>query len=117
MEEFENEEIDGYKSVNEYLNEIEYSDYYEMNDEIFRLISEDGLVEQLEEVYNETLNKDDFEYMSLELTDDDSEGLMNDDDDVVDKFNVLSTKLKKLKQNTYDLIDYDNGVVYIINLK
>ena len=117
MEEFENEEIDGYKSVNEYLNEIEYSDYYEMNDEIFRLISEDGLVEQLEEVYNETLNKDDFEYMSLELTDDDSEGLMNDDDDVVDKFNVLSTKIKKLKQNTYDLIDYDNGVVYIINLK
>ena len=58
-------------------------------------------------------------FTTLNLTSKDKNGLIEFDDDVIEKFNDFDIKLKSMSEypfNKLDLIDYDNGVVYIIRL-
>ena len=119
MEQFENDDLDKYKSINDYMEDVDYGTYDELTDELYYLISEDGWLGQLEEEYEEEYSVEDFEYTTLDLSDEDREGLMNEDDDIVDKFNDFDIKLKETQLypfDTLDFIDYDKGIVYIINL-
>jgi len=119
MEEFENEDLDNYKSVNDYMEDVDYGTYDELTDELYKLISEEGWLEQLQEEYEEEYSIEDFEYTTLELTEEDSEGLINMEDDIVEKFNDFDIKLKETQRypfDTLDFIDYDNGIVYVVNL-
>ena len=46
-------------------------------------------------------------------------GLINMEDDIIEKFNDFDIKLKETQEypyDTLDFIDYDKGIVYIIRL-
>lgn len=120
MDEFENEELENYKSVNDYIeDDVDYGAYDELTEELYKMISEEGWLEQLQDEYEEEYSIEDFEYTTLQLTDEDTEGLINMDNNIVDKFNEFDVKLKESQlypYDTNDFIDYDKGIVYVINL-
>lgn len=106
-------------NINNYLNQIEYGDYKDLPQFLFDMISMEGWLVNIEEEYNEEYYIDDFEYLTLELSDEDKKGLKNMDKNVVEKFSKLDLELKKqmtYPYDTLDFIDYDKGVVHIIRL-
>jgi hypothetical protein len=55
----------------------------------------------------------------LNLSKEDKAGVINMDENVVNKFNEFDVKLKEKGEypyDTLDFIDYDKGIVYIIRL-
>lgn len=110
-----NENLD----VNDYINQLNNNKYSKLTNKLFNDIEDEGWLEQLEDFYNRKFNKSDFSFTTLKLTTNDRNGLINFDDDVIEKFNDFDIKLKSMSEypfNKLDLIDYDNGVVYIIRL-
>ena len=110
-----NENLD----VNDYINQLNNNEYSKLTNKLFNEIEDEGWLEQLEDFYNRKFNKNDFSFTMLKLTTNDRNGLINFDDDVIEKFNDFDIKLKSMSEypfNKLDLIDYDNGVVYIIRL-
>jgi len=110
-----NENLD----VNDYINQLNNNEYSKLTNKLFNEIEDEGWLEQLEDFYNKKFNKNDFSFTTLKLTTNDRNGLINFDDDVIEKFNDFDIKLKSMSEypfNKLDLIDYDNGVVYIIRL-
>jgi hypothetical protein len=98
-------------------NDDEYND---ITSKIWEDIQEEGFVDDLEDYYDEKYNKDDFEYIMLKISDTDKQGLINFDEEIVEKFADFDFELKKEQEPDYptmvDFIDYDNGMVYIIRL-
>jgi len=110
-----NENLD----VNDYINQLNNNEYSKLTNKLFNEIEDEGWLEQLEDFYNKKFSKNDFSFTTLKLTTNDRNGLINFDDDVIEKFNDFDIKLKSMSEypfNKLDLIDYDNGVVYIIRL-
>lgn len=110
-----NENLD----VNDYINQLNNNEYSKLTNKLFNEIEDEGWLEQLEDFYNRKFNKNDFSFTTLKLTTNDRNGLINFDDDVIEKFNDFDIKLKSMSKypfNRLDLIDYDSGVVYIIRL-
>lgn len=110
-----NENLD----VNDYINQLNNNEYSKLGDKLYSDIEDEGWLEQLEDFYNRKFNKNDFSFTILNLTSKDKNGLIEFDDDVIEKFNDFDIKLKSMSEypfNKLDLIDYDNGVVYIIRL-
>ncbi|MBX2983842.1 MAG: hypothetical protein KF843_14280 [Flavobacteriales bacterium] len=110
-----NENLD----VNDYINQLNNNEYSKLTNKLFNDIEDEGWLEQLEDFYNRKFNKNDFSFTTLKLTTNDRNGLINFDDDVIEKFNDFDIKLKSMSEypfNRLDLIDYDSGVVYIIRL-
>ncbi len=110
-----NENLD----VNDYINQLNNNEYSKLTNKLFNEIEDEGWLEQLEDFHNRKFNKNDFSFTTLKLTTNDRKGLINFDDDVIEKFNDFDIKLKSISEypfNKLDLIDYDNGVVYIIRL-
>ena len=110
-----NENLD----VNDYINQLNNNEYSKLTNKLFDEIEDEGWLEQLEDFYNKKFNKNNFSFITLKLTTNDRNGLINFDDDVIEKFNDFDIKLKSMSEypfNKLDLIDYDNGVVYIIRL-
>ena len=106
-------------SVDDYINQLNINEYSKLTNKLFNEIDEEGWLEQLEEFYGNKFNKDDFSFTTLKLTQNDKNGLINFDDDVIEKFNDFDIKLKSMDEYPFrklDLIDYDNGIVYIIRL-
>jgi len=57
--------------------------------------------------------------MKLQLSSQDKKGLINFNDDTLEKFNQLDIQLKEKQEYPYkilDFIDYDNGEILIIKL-
>ena len=105
--------------VNDYINQLNNNEYSKLTNKLFNEIEDEGWLEELEDFYNRKFNKNDFSFTTLKLTTNDRNGLINFDDDVIEKFNDFDIKLKSMSEypfNKLDLIDYDNGVVYIIRL-
>jgi len=110
-----NENLD----VNDYINQLNNNEYSKLSDKLYSDIEDEGWLEQLEDFYNRKFNKNDFSFTTLNLTSKDKNGLIEFDDDVIEKFNDFDIKLKSMSEypfNKLDFIDYDNGVVYIIRL-
>ena len=115
---FLNENIQN-KTIDEYLNQVEYGDYEELTQELYDLISMEGWLVSIEDEFNEEYDREDFEYLTLNLSDEDRNGLITMNEDVVEKFNSFDMKLKERGEypyDTLDFIDYDNGIVYIIRM-
>ena len=110
-----NENLD----VNDYINQLNNNEYSKLTNKLYSDIEDEGWLEQLEDFYNRKFNKTDFSFTTLKLTSKDRNGLIEFDDDVIEKFNDFDIELKSMSEypfNKLDLIDYDNGVVYIIRL-
>ena len=119
IREFVNENIQDNKTIQDYLKQVEYGDYEELTTELYDLISMEGWLVSIEDEFGEEYNQEDFEYLKLDLSEKDRLGLINMNEDVVEKFNDFDMELKKVGEypyDTLDFIDYDNGIVYIIRL-
>lgn len=107
-------------SVHDYLTLSFTQEYEDLTDYLWENIIEEGFVEELENYYEIEYNKSDFEYIILNISNDDKNGLIDDDDDVINKFLMFDIELKKEQEPDYptmvDFIDYDDGIVYIIRL-
>jgi hypothetical protein len=119
IREFLNENIQDNKTIQDYLKQVEYGDYEELTTELYDLISMEGWLVSIEDEFGEEYEQEDFEYLKLDLSEKDRLGLINMNEDVVEKFNDFDMELKKVGEypyDTLDFIDYDNGIVYIIRL-
>jgi len=106
-------------TVDDYINQLNSNEYLKLTKKLFNDIEDEGWLEQLEEFYNKKFDVNNFKYMMLKLTNNDKQGLINFDDDTIEKFNDFDIKLKsrdKYPYNKLDLIDYDNGIVFIVKL-
>lgn len=111
--------MENLKEIELYLREIDIGIYYPLSQNLFEDISDEGFVGELEDVYELSLTKEDFEYLILPITLEDKLGLINLDDATLEKFNELDINLKEIQTDIIllDFIDYDKGIVYIIRLK
>jgi hypothetical protein len=106
-------------TADDYINQLNSNEYLKLTKKLFNDIEDEGWLEQLEEFYNKKFDVNNFKYMMLKLTDNDKQGLINFDDDTIEKFNDFDIKLKSMDKYPYnklDLIDYDNGIVFIVKL-
>jgi len=119
IREYLNENIQNNKTIQDYLKQVEYGDYEELTTELYDLISMEGWLVSIEDVFGEEYEQEDFEYLKLDLSEKDRLGLINMDENIVEKFNDFDMELKNRGEypyDTLDFIDYDNGIVYIIRL-
>jgi hypothetical protein len=106
-------------NIGGYINQLNTNDYNKLTNKLFNDIDEEGWLEQLEDFYGKKFTRNDFSFTTLKLTENDKNGLINFDDDVIEKFNDFDIKLKSIDEYPFkklDLIDYDNGVVYVVRL-
>lgn len=106
-------------SVGDYMAQVEGGNYNPLTPDLFDMIEEEGWLFELEEEFGAEYDEGDFEYMTLDLTEEDKKGLLNFDNEIVEKFNAFDIELKALGKypfSTLDFIDYDKGIVYIIRL-
>jgi hypothetical protein len=118
--------INEYKKINEnssdinnYLNQVHTNEYMDLDLKLYDFISNEGWLEQLETIFDVSYNPEDFEYMTLILTEKDRQGLINNNSEIIEKFNDFDIKLKSTQEypfDTIDFIDYKKGIVYIIRL-
>lgn len=104
-------------SVDDYMNQLKTTEYVNVTKKLFNEIQDEGWLEQLEEFYNKSFDISNFKFTQLRLTDKDRNGLINFDDETVNKFNIFDTKLKSMDNYPYhvlDFIDYDKGIVLIV---
>jgi len=111
-------------SINENLDIDNYLDqlnddtrYLSITKKLYNEIEKEGWVEQLEDFYNKTLNKFNFKYMILNLNKNDQKGLIEFNEDTIEKFNDFDIQLKSMDKYPFqklDFIDYEKGIVYII---
>jgi len=116
---FLNENTQNNKTIQDYLKQVEYGDYEELPTELYDLISMEGWLVNIEDEFNEEYEQEDFEYLKLDLSEKDRLGLINMDENIVEKFSYFDMELKNRGEypyDTLDFIDYDNGIVYIIRL-
>ena len=74
------------KRIEDYIREIRQGIYKPLPKELFDEISEEGFVDELEEVYGlSKLTKKNFMYIELSLSKEDRQGLIGLKDDVVKK--------------------------------
>jgi hypothetical protein len=87
-----------------------------LTDKLYNDIMEEGWIDDLEYVYK-NINKNDIVYKELILIDEDKSGLIEFDDDIINNFNEFDIEIKdkqKYPFNMIDMIDYENGKVYIL---
>lgn len=115
-----NEGNNDMSNIKKYIEQVHNNTYLDLTDDLFNDISEEGWLDNLEEFYDKSFNKSNFRYTTLNLDDADRQGLIDFDDDVIEKFNDFDIELKELSDYPFiliDFIDYDKGIVYIINFK
>lgn len=101
------------------MKQVEYGDYEELTTELYDFISMEGWLVNIEDEFGEEYEQEDFEYLKLDLSEKDRLGLINMDENIVEKFNDFDMELKNRGEypyDTLDFIDYENGIVYIIRL-
>lgn len=91
--------------------QVEKSAYGPMNKYLWKELLNDGWPD---ETGSDNIN--DYSYIPMDIPIEDSEGLQNFDDDIVEKYNRFDIKLKSKYGTTkyLDFIDYDKGIVYLI---
>lgn len=107
------------QTIDDYINQVFLGDYEELTPELFDFISEEGWLLSIEDEFNQDYNIEDFEYLTLDLSEGDKMGLKNFDSSIVEKFSAFDLKLKSEQEypfDTLDFIDYDKGIIYIIRL-
>jgi len=107
--------------IEDYILQVKNKQYEPLLEFLYNEISEEGFLDELREYYNKSYTIKDFEYIDLEISEEDKEGLMDFDDTIIDKFNDFDIALKDLDKGTYprvvDFIDYDRGKVVVVKLK
>ena len=100
--------------LNQYVDIVPALTYNPVDDETWEIIDEwEGLTEEFD-VYDR--NK--WVMAELPITDEDSNELKQETENIQEKFNQFDTMLKnKYNMKYIDLIDYQNGIVKIVSVK
>jgi hypothetical protein len=118
LKNFKNFSINENIDIDNYLKQLDNDTrYFLITKKLYNEIEEEGWVEQLEDFYNKTLNKFNFKYMMLNLNNNDQKGLIEFNEDTIEKFNDFDIQLKSMDKYPFqklDFIDYEKGIVYII---
>jgi len=97
-------------NFNNYFSQLNTKIFKNVTQDIFETIDCEGLTEEYD-----SYNKSDWKYVEIDLTDQDINGLKKFDVDTINKFNQFDIQLKeKFSMKYVDLIDYDNGKVFIV---
>lgn len=103
-----------------YQIQILFKRYIGLTPELFDLITQEGWLGSIELDREQECTIDDFEFLTLNLSPYDRDGLQRFDHNTIDKFNELDIRIKSQQEYPYytmDFIDYEMGVVYIIRFK
>jgi hypothetical protein len=107
---------ENYNFVN-YMNQIMNNNYTPLSDDVWDNLQMDGYPDEVND-YEGDYNIKNYSYTKLNITDEDKNGLINFDEDIIEKWNDFDIELKdKYYPNYIDFIDYDNGIIYIIKYK
>ena len=100
--------------LNQYVDIVPVLTYNSVDDETWEIIDEwEGLTEEFD-VYDR--NK--WVMAELPITDEDSNELKQETENIQEKFNQFDIMLKnKYNMKYIDLIDYKNGIVKIVTIK
>lgn len=99
--------------LSDYFEQIKNNKYYPLNNYLWDNLQLDGYPEELNDY-----DKNNYKYTTLNISDVDKNGLINFNDDILEKWNDFDIKLKdNYFPNYIDYIDYENGIVYIIKYK
>lgn len=108
------------EDIERYYTQTVLGDYDMLTNILFDIIAEEGFVGDLEEINEEEYDTEDFEYLVLDISEEDRQGLINMDEETVNKFADFDIRLKESQMpyypTTVDFIDYGQGKVYIIRL-
>jgi hypothetical protein len=113
------EELDSSIKKNYWMQINDDKGWNPISDELFNQLLDEGWIDDLEYVYDD-VTKDNISVKELELIDEDKNGLISFDEDVINDFNELDIEIKDgqgYPYNMIDMIDYDNGIVYILKYK
>ena len=116
---FENFSKNDYHPFQEFHNQIMNSGFEPLTEEIWDNMLLDGFPEEVNN-YQGDYDQDNYEYLILEISKEDQDGLKSGSDDASNKWNDFDIWLKeeqKLYPKYLDYIDYEKGEVYIINHK
>jgi len=100
------------------IDEILKSEFLPITDELWESINMDGYSEEVND-YEGDFDRNNYTYMEIELSDKDRIGLINMDEDVLERYNDFDVyfKAEGYYPEYIDLIDYDEGKIYIIKHK
>lgn len=98
--------------MEEFFNQIKNKKYKEIDSNIFETIQYEGLDEEFD-----VFNQNDWEFIELELNQEQIVGLKKFEKETVELFNLFDIKLKENFKKHIDLIDYDNGIIRIVRPK
>lgn len=100
--------------LNQYVDIVPALTYNPVDDETWEIIDEwEGLTEEFD-VYD----RNRWVMTELPITDDDSNELKQETENIQEKFNQFDIMLKnKYNMKYIDLIDYQNGIVKIVTIK
>jgi hypothetical protein len=112
--------LNSYKFKN-LFDQILNTDYQDLTDTIWEFVLDDGWVDDASRLGHgeKGYKKDDYEYIELDIPEPDEFGLATMDEETIEKYNEFDIELKdKLYDKGYlDLIDYDEGKIYIVKIK
>lgn len=99
----------------DYIKQIQNGEYKECTEELWEDIQIDGFCEEVNN-YEGDFNKENYSFIILRISEEDKLGLINNDPEIVEKYNQFDIYLK---DNNYypkylDMINYDTGQIYII---
>ena len=95
--------------MDELFSQVKNKKYLPISDEIQKTIQYEVIDEELN-----LFEKSDWEYIELEISVAQIEGLKKIKTETVEEFNLFDFKLKEKFKNHVDLIFYDEGLVRII---
>ena len=112
--------INSYKFKN-LFDQIISGDYQELTDDVWDALEWDGWIDDASRLHHGKKGEDreDYEFIELDIPEADEFGLATKDEKVLDKYNDFDIELKdKLYDKGYlDLIDYEEGKVRIVKIK
>lgn len=99
--------------IDEYIDIVPSLNYVPVNNNEWEIIDEWEGITELFDIYD----RERYQIAELPLTDEDSEELKQETDNILNKFNEFDIRLKnKYNMKYIDLIDYENGIVKIVKI-
>jgi len=112
--------IDSYK-FKDIFDQIKDGDFKDLNNDIWESLEYDGWIDDASRVgYGKYgLDKEDYEYIEIDIPEEDEFGLITLDDNIIEKYNDFDIEFKDKYYNKgyLDLVNYDEGKLFIVRLK
>lgn len=107
----------------QYRKNVIEAEFKKINFTIYNFIEDDGWVCELNNQYDDVYDVDDFEYVSLSISDDIAKKIKEGDKSVIGYYNGFKHYVEKVLQKKYNIpkmgvfIMKDLGVVVVVKLK